>query len=161
MHFDLNKLEVYLEGFDTPFETGQHGVGKMYHYEHVHPGVPVPKENRMHSLEYVTTALAASSIEAVGDALEARGIILEPDELTAEVEGDFEKGLGAVQVHWTRPGRVPALSRIRIRYHLKVPRGKRQIVEEVLQTHLQGSSIFQSIQEGIKSYFDWQIEEVD
>jgi hypothetical protein len=151
--------EVYIDGFDTPVIVGAHGIVKKRLHTIVHPKVPEPSEETILSFEYLITALAASLMNALNYALEARGILLEPDGLIAEVEGDFEKDIGPPRPHL--PGRTPLLSRIRIRYRLKVPRGKRQIVEEVLQAHLQGTSIFQSIREGIKAYWDCQVEEAD
>lgn len=149
--------DVYVQGFEKPIEVGAHGTVKRHMYRLIHPKVPESSVERIHSLEYVTAAIAASAIETLGDLLEARGIVLAPDDFTAEVEGDFEKNIGPPRP--VLPGRVSVLSRIRIRYRLKVPPRKRQIVEELLREHLHKSAVFQSIEAGIKAEWDWEISE--
>jgi uncharacterized OsmC-like protein len=56
--------------------------------------------------------------------LEARGIPSHPDKLWSEVEGDIE----AVD-------RVMRVTRMRVRYHLKIPAGKRAEAERAIRIH--------------------------
>jgi uncharacterized OsmC-like protein len=57
-------------------------------------------------------------------ALEAREVFLSNEEITAEVEGINEIR-----------DRVPVLTRIRVRYVLRIPAGSRAVVERALERH--------------------------
>ena len=57
-------------------------------------------------------------------ALEARGVFLSNDDITAEVEGINEIR-----------DRVPVLTRILVRYALRIPAGSREVVERALERH--------------------------
>ncbi len=57
-------------------------------------------------------------------ALEVRGIPIPPDAITAEVEGINEVR-----------DKVPVLTKINIRYRLRVPIEKREKVDRALETH--------------------------
>ena len=57
-------------------------------------------------------------------ALEARGIFLANDDITAEVEGINEIR-----------DRVPVLTRILVRYALRIPAGSREVVDRALERH--------------------------
>jgi uncharacterized OsmC-like protein len=57
-------------------------------------------------------------------ALEARGVYLSNDDITAEVEGINEIR-----------DRVPVLTRILVRYTLRIPAGSREVVERALERH--------------------------
>jgi uncharacterized OsmC-like protein len=57
-------------------------------------------------------------------ALEARGVFLSNDDITAEVEGINEIR-----------DRVPVLTRILVRYTLRIPAGSREVVERALERH--------------------------
>lgn len=57
-------------------------------------------------------------------ALEVRGISLPPEDITAEVEGINEV-----------VDRVPVLTRIEVRYTLRIPAGTRETVERALERH--------------------------
>jgi organic hydroperoxide reductase OsmC/OhrA len=56
--------------------------------------------------------------------LEARGILLSNDDITAEVEGINEIR-----------DRLPVLTRIVVRYRLRIPAGSRETVERSLERH--------------------------
>ena len=57
----------------------------------------------------------------LGGALAARGIPSVPDNLTTDVEADIEQ-----------EDRMILLSRVRLTYHVKVPRGKRADAERAV-----------------------------
>ena len=57
-------------------------------------------------------------------ALEVRGIPMSPDDISATATGDNELQDG-----------LPVLSRIRIRYRLRVPAGSRETAERALAKH--------------------------
>ncbi|MBI3698109.1 MAG: OsmC family protein [Acidobacteria bacterium] len=56
--------------------------------------------------------------------LEARGIPSHPDKVWSEVEGDIEN-----------IDRVIRITRIRVKYHLKIPGGKREEAERAVAIH--------------------------
>ena len=81
-------------------------------------------------------------------ALAARKIPTQPDRLSAEVEGYVENVEG-----------TPLITRVRIRYHVKVPPGKKTEAERALQVHEKGCPVAQSVQRGIKVEWEGEIEE--
>lgn len=82
-------------------------------------------------------------------ALEARQIPAYGGTLETSVEGDIEEG-----------DRVLLLTRIRVRYTLKVPRGKREEAERALGLHESRCPVSQSVQRGIKVEYSADITEV-
>ena len=68
-------------------------------------------------------------------ALEVREIPADPGKITAAVEGDIE----AVD-------RVLRITRIRVRYALRVPTGKREAAERAIATHAQACPAATSVQ---------------
>ena len=84
----------------------------------------------------------------LGGALEARGIPSVPDNLTTDVEADIEQ-----------EDRMILLSRVRLTYHVKVPRGKRADAERAVAVHHQGCPVYQSLQRGIAVEWDADITE--
>lgn len=81
-------------------------------------------------------------------ALAARKIPTQPDRLSAEVEGYVENVEG-----------TPLITRIHIKYHVKVPSGKRAEAERALQFHEKGCPVAQSVQRGIRVEWEEEIEE--
>ena len=81
-------------------------------------------------------------------ALAARKIPTQPDRLSADVEGYVENVDG-----------TPLITRIRIKYHVKVPSGKRAEAERALQVHEKGCPVAQSVQKGIRVEWEGAIEE--
>ena len=71
-------------------------------------------------------------------ALEARGIARTPGNLTTHVEADIEQ-----------EGRMILLTKVRLRYDLKVPAGKRAEAERAIAVHHNGCPVYQSFQRGI------------
>ncbi|HEX9632078.1 MAG TPA: hypothetical protein VGA02_06395 [Gemmatimonadales bacterium] len=57
-------------------------------------------------------------------ALEVRGIVLAPEAITAEVVGINEVR-----------GKLPVLTRVEIRYRLRIPAGSREVVDRALGSH--------------------------
>lgn len=71
-------------------------------------------------------------------ALAARKIPTQPDRLSADVEGIIEKVDGHL-----------VISKIVVRYHVKVPQGKRAEAERAIAIHEKGCPASQSVQRGI------------
>ena len=67
-------------------------------------------------------------------ALEVRGIRLAPEDITAEVAGINEV-----------VDRVPVLTRIEVRYTLRIPSGSRETVDRALERHVSKCPSAQSI----------------
>jgi organic hydroperoxide reductase OsmC/OhrA len=63
----------------------------------------------------------------LGGALEVRGIPSYPDKLSSTVEGDIEDVDGIMKI-----------TRIRIRYNIKLPAGKRDEAQRALDVHERG-----------------------
>ena len=76
-------------------------------------------------------------------ALEARGIPSNPDRLVADVEGTIENFEGR-----------PLITKIKVRYTLRVPKGRRSEAERAIAVHDAGCPASQSVQRGIK--VEWQ-----
>ena len=85
----------------------------------------------------------------MGGALDARGIKSSPDNLVADVEGIIEEVEG-----------VPLITTIRVRYHCKIPKGKRPEAERALNVHEKGCPASQSVRRGINVEYSAEFEEV-
>jgi uncharacterized OsmC-like protein len=72
-------------------------------------------------------------------ALEARQIPAYAGALETEIEGDIEEG-----------DKVLLLTRVRVKYRLRVPRGKREEAERALALHDSRCPVSQSVQRGIR-----------
>ncbi len=86
----------------------------------------------------------------MGGALDARGIKSSPDNLVAEVEGIIENVDGMALV-----------TRIKVHYKCRIPRGKREDAERALAVHEKGCPASQSVQRGIAVEYTAEFEEVD
>ncbi len=81
-------------------------------------------------------------------ALAARKIPTHPDKLWSEVDGLIEKVDGHLLV-----------TKIVVRYHVKVPAGKREEAERAIGIHEKGCPASQSVQRGIAIEYSGTIEE--
>jgi len=81
-------------------------------------------------------------------ALAARKIPTQPDKLVADVEGFVENIDG-----------TPLITRIRVKYHVKVPQGRRADAERAIQVHEKGCPVAQSVQRGIRVEWEGEVEE--
>jgi organic hydroperoxide reductase OsmC/OhrA len=81
-------------------------------------------------------------------ALEARGIPSHPEKLVANVEGTIENVEGR-----------PRITAIKVRYSLKIPKGKRAEAERAVAIHEAGCPASQSVQRGIKVEWEGDITE--
>lgn len=84
----------------------------------------------------------------LGRALEVRGIPSYPDRLVSDVEGDIEDVDG-----------VMVITTIRIRYRMKVPKGKRVEAERALAFHERGCPAAMSIKGCIRVEYSAEFEE--
>jgi uncharacterized OsmC-like protein len=81
-------------------------------------------------------------------ALAARKIPTQPDRLAAEVEGTIENVDGK-----------PLITRIKVHYKVKVPKGKAEEALRAIEVHEKGCTASQSVQRGIAIEWDGQVEE--
>jgi uncharacterized OsmC-like protein len=81
-------------------------------------------------------------------ALAARKIPTQPDRLDSEVEGYFENVDGK-----------PLITRIKVHYKLRVPKGKREDALRAIEVHERGCPASQSVQRGIKIEWDGEVAE--
>ncbi len=86
----------------------------------------------------------------MGGALDARGIKSSPDNLVAEVEGIIENVDGTALV-----------TKIKVKYKCRIPKGKREDAERALAVHEKGCPASQSVQRGIEVEYTAEFEEVD
>ncbi|MFQ5691055.1 MAG: OsmC family protein [Gemmatimonadota bacterium] len=83
-------------------------------------------------------------------ALEVRGVVLAPSDITAEVEG----------INRMRDG-IPVLTEILIRYRLRVPREARETVDRALRRHQSKCPTAQSLADAVEVTWSVEIEETD
>ncbi len=81
-------------------------------------------------------------------ALEARGIPGHPDKLVADVEGTIENVEGR-----------PLITKIKVKYTLKIPKGKRAEAERAIAIHDSRCPASQSVQRGITVEWEGNIIE--
>ncbi len=81
-------------------------------------------------------------------ALEARGIPSTPDKLVADVEGTIENVEGR-----------PRITKIKVRYSLKIPKGKKAEAERAIAIHDAGCPASQSVQRGITVEWEGDLTE--
>ena len=86
----------------------------------------------------------------MGGALDARGIKSSPDNLVAEVEGIIENVDG-----------IALVTKIKVHYRCRIPKGKREDAERALAVHEKGCPASQSVQQGIDVEYTAEFEEVD
>lgn len=80
--------------------------------------------------------------------LEARGIPSYPDKLQSEIEGDIENIDGTIVV-----------SNIRVKYNIKIPKGKQEAAERALKIHETKCPAAVSVKRGIEVSWAADIEE--
>ena len=83
-------------------------------------------------------------------ALEARQIAAYGGSLETEVEGDIEEG----------ENKVLLLTRVHIKYRMKIPRGKREQAERALSLHHSRCPVSQSVERGIRVEWSAEIAEL-
>jgi uncharacterized OsmC-like protein len=130
--------KAIIEGFPDPIRMGLHGGVKKF--LHMEDGEDLPT-----TLDFVVAALGSCMTGTLGSALEARSISVGADGLSAEVEGTIEN-----------VERKPLVTRVHIKYHLKVPKGKKAEAERVLDHHEKYCAVTQSLRHGIA--VDWEGE---
>jgi organic hydroperoxide reductase OsmC/OhrA len=81
-------------------------------------------------------------------ALAARKIPTQPDRLMSEVEGTIENVDGK-----------PLITRIKVHYKVRVPKGQREEALRAIDVHEKGCPASQSVQRGIAIEWDGQVEE--
>ncbi len=80
--------------------------------------------------------------------LEARQIPSYPGKLEADVEGLVESVEGK-----------PRITRIKVHYRVKVPKGKKDVAERAIEIHEQHCPVSQSVRRGIEIEFDGEVTE--
>jgi uncharacterized OsmC-like protein len=83
-------------------------------------------------------------------ALEARQIAAYEGSLETEVEGDIEEG----------EHKVLLLTKVRLKYRMKIPQGKREQAERALSLHHSRCPVSQSVERGIRVEWSAEIVEV-
>lgn len=83
-------------------------------------------------------------------ALEARQIAAYGGSLETEVEGDIEEG----------EHKVLRLTKVHMKYRLKIPKGKREQAERALALHHSRCPVSQSVERGIRVEWSAEITEV-
>ncbi len=81
-------------------------------------------------------------------ALAARKIPTQPDRLSSEVEGFIENLEGK-----------PLITKIKVHYRVRVPKGKREDALRTIEVHEKGCPASQSVQRGIAIEWDGEVVE--
>lgn len=81
-------------------------------------------------------------------ALAVRQIPNHPDKVRSDVEGDIENVDGVIRI-----------TRIRVKYHLKIPQGKREAAERAIATHERKCPAAMSVKGAIQLEYSAEIEE--
>ncbi len=81
-------------------------------------------------------------------ALAARKIPTQPDRLSSEVEGIIENVDGK-----------PLITKIKVHYTVKVPKGKREEAVRAIEVHEKGCPASQSVRRGIAIEWDGEVKE--
>ena len=132
---------AYIEEFGDPITFGVHsGVKRFYGYE--------PKRELPTTLDHMVAAVGGWLIGTLAGALAVRQIPPTPEKIWSEVEGDIEKVDGIIRI-----------VRIRVRYHLKIPKGKRETAERALSKHMDGCPAAMSVKDSIEIHITSEIEE--
>ncbi|HEY7821003.1 MAG TPA: OsmC family protein [Vicinamibacteria bacterium] len=84
----------------------------------------------------------------LGRALEVRGIPSYPEKLSSRIEGDIED-----------VGGIMTITRIRIRYRIRIPKGKRAEAERALAHHEKGCPAAMSVRGCIEVTYGADLEE--
>ena len=71
-----------------------------------------------------------------------------PDKVWSEVEGDIENVDGVMRI-----------TRIRVKYHLKIPSGKRPEADRALATHPTKCPAYMSVKDAIDIQLSHEVEE--
>jgi uncharacterized OsmC-like protein len=130
--------KAFIEGFPQPIRMGLHGgVKKFYKVE--------SEEDLPTTLDYVVAALGSCLTGTLGSALEARSIPVGPDDLSADVEGHIENVESK-----------PLITHVRVKYHLRVPKGKEDEARRVVDNHEKFCAVSQSLRRGIA--VDWEAD---
>ena len=132
---------AYIEGFPEPILTGVNGGIKKFY------GVK-SEEELPATLDYLVVALGSCLTGTLAGALEARSIPSEPDKITAEVEGYIEN-----------VENKPLITRVKVKYRLKVPKGQRAEAQRAVDHHEKNCAVSQTIRHGIALEFEAEIEE--
>ena len=98
------------------------------------------------TLDFVVAALGSCLTGTLGGALGARSIPIGPDDLSAEVEGYIENVESK-----------PLITRVLVKCHLKVPKGKKGEAERIVGNHEEFCAVSQSLRRGIAV----ELEEAD
>jgi len=120
-----------IEGFSTPIRMGVHGGVKEFYRIQSDEDLPT-------TLDYVITALGSCLTGTFGSALEARQIEFAADDFYADVEGYIEN-----------VENKPLITRVHVKYHIKVPKGRKAEVERIVSNHEKVCAVSQSLKRGI------------
>jgi uncharacterized OsmC-like protein len=133
--------QAYIEGFPAPIRMGVHrGIKTFYGVE--------PEEELPATLDHVVAAVGSCLTGTLAGALEARAIPSRPDKLYAEVEDYIENVDGK-----------PLITRIHVKYHIKVPKGKKAAAQRAVDHHEKNCAVSQSIRRGFAIEWEGEIEE--
>jgi uncharacterized OsmC-like protein len=100
-------------------------------------GMPAEGEHQEHAstFEHLMGALAACLTGTLGQALTARGVASDGDNLTATAEGDVESDDQGVMV----------LARVRVHYRIRATEDQRAAVERAHEHHIPACGVARSI----------------
>jgi uncharacterized OsmC-like protein len=133
--------KAFIEGFPEPIRMGLHGGVKKFYRVDSDEDLPT-------TLDHVIAALGGCLTGTLSSALEARPIPIGPDDLSTEVMGYIENVDGK-----------PLITRVCVKYRLKVPTGKKGEVERIVDNHEKFCAVSQSLRRGFSVEIEAEIVE--
>ena len=132
---------AYIDNLEAPVRYGLNTNIKKFYKNDCEEELPA-------TLDHLVAAVGGCLVGTFGGSLDVRGIT-SADNLTADVEGDMEDIDG-----------VLVITRIRVRYHVKVPKEKREAAERALAKHESKCATATSVKRGIAIECQADIEEI-
>jgi uncharacterized OsmC-like protein len=133
--------QAHIEGFPQPLRMGVNGGIKKFY------GIETDEELPA-TLDYVVAAVGSCLTGTLAGALEGRSISTDLGKLSADVEGTIEGIEGK-----------PLITRVHVKYKLKVPKGKRAEAQRAVDHHDKLCAVSQSIRRGFTIDWESEIEE--
>jgi uncharacterized OsmC-like protein len=135
--------KALIEGLDEPIYYGVHGgIKKFYKIE--------PEKEHAATLDHIVAATAACMMGTLATLLASEKISTSEDRYRAEAEGDIEN-----------VNNVLKITRIRVKYHLKIHPEKVPEAQEVFSSYLQFCPAAQSIKGCIEIKDELVLEHTD
>ena len=137
---------AHIEDFPVPINFGIHGGIKHFYQEKYGREIAGPEYPA--TLDHIIAGVAGWLTGTLGTALDVRGI-KSAENIIAEVEGDIEDVDGVLKI-----------SKIRLKYHFKIPSGTREKAERALAVYSDACPAYQTVKYCIECSWTAEMDEV-